>query len=154
MTLSTSDRAALADVVHRYAAGVDDRHFDSVTALFVDDAELIVPDPPGVLEPVRPHRGRAAIAAAVAAVTSTLRTEHAIVGEVYDDGPRPDRARGRIVCIAHHWIEREGEIRDLVWHLRYDDEYQRVGSDWRIRRRALTIVAIEDRPVRRLQAGL
>src|SRR4051794_35954045 len=98
-----TDRAALSDVVHRYAAGVDERQFDSVADLFTASAELMVPEPPAALEPIHSHRGQAAIAAAVATVTQVERTEHAIVGEVYDEGPRPGSARGRIACIAHHW---------------------------------------------------
>jgi hypothetical protein len=147
---SAGTRVALSDLVHRYAASVDDRQFDSVTQLFTTRAELIVPEPPGTLEPVHSHRGQQAIAGAVAAVSQTIRTEHAIVGEVYDDGPRPDGARGRIACVAHHWNRRAEELIDVVWHLRYDDEYELTDSGWRISRRALTINAIETRPVRRL----
>jgi 3-phenylpropionate/cinnamic acid dioxygenase small subunit len=36
-----ADRTALADLVHRYAAGVDDRQFDRVTTLFTEKAELV-----------------------------------------------------------------------------------------------------------------
>ncbi|MGH3967960.1 MAG: nuclear transport factor 2 family protein, partial [Mycobacterium sp.] len=143
MTLSPSDRAALTGLVHRYAAGVDDRQVDSVAQLFTDTAELTVPDPPAELGPVHQHRGQPAIGAAIAAVATTVRTEHAIVGEVYDDGPRPDCARGRITCVAHHWMQRGEDFSDLVWHLRYDDEYQRTDAGWRISRRVLTINAIE-----------
>jgi SnoaL-like protein len=57
MMLSATDRAALTDLVHRYAAGVDDRQFESVVKLFTDTAELTVPDPPSVLNPVHLHRG-------------------------------------------------------------------------------------------------
>ena len=32
MTLSVDDRVALSDLVHRYAANVDDRHFDAVAS--------------------------------------------------------------------------------------------------------------------------
>ncbi len=145
-----NERAALGNLVHRYAAGVDDRQFAAVTAFFTADAELIVPDPPATLEPIHSHRGQEAIAVAVAAVTQTTRTEHAIVGEVYDEGPRPGSARGRVACIAHHWNRRAEELIDVVWHLRYDDEYELTDSGWRISRRALTINAIETRPVRRL----
>ncbi|GBE67253.1 hypothetical protein MFM001_37150 [Mycobacterium sp. MFM001] len=151
MTLDYADRAAVSELVHRYAAGVDDRQFDSVAALFTDTAELAVPDPPGSLEPVHHHRDPGAIRAAIAAVAATARTEHAIVGEVYDDGAAPGTARGRITCVAHHWIQRADEITDVVWHLRYDDEYLRTDDGWRISRRALTINAIETRPVRRLR---
>jgi 3-phenylpropionate/cinnamic acid dioxygenase small subunit len=151
MMLSATDRAALTDLVHRYAAGVDDRQFESVVKLFTDTAELTVPDPPTVLNPVHLHRGQAAISAAIATVAATTRTEHAIVGEVYDTGPRANSARGRIACIAHHWSQRTDQLTDVVWHLRYDDEYELTDAGWRIDRRALTINAIETPPVRRLR---
>ena len=83
-------------------------------------------------------------------VGQVTRTEHAIVGEVYDEGPRPGSARGRIACIAHHWNQRAEQLVDVVWHLRYDDEYELTDLGWRISRRALTINAIETRPLRRL----
>jgi 3-phenylpropionate/cinnamic acid dioxygenase small subunit len=153
MTLSAPDRAALADLVHRYAAGVDDRRFESVAELFADNARLTLPDPPRDLEPVRQHRGRAAIRDAVAAVAATIRTQHAIVGEVYDAGPRPGTARGRIVCVAHHWIEHEDQVRDVTWHLRYDDDYQQLDTEWRILSRVLTIDAIDNRQVRQVRRG-
>lgn len=142
--------------MHRYAAFVDDRQFDSAATLFTGTGELIVADPPTALEPVHAHRGHHAIAAAVAAVARVARTEHAIVGEVYDEGGRPDSARGRITGIAHHWSQRSGErggteIVDVVWHLRYDDEYELTDAGWRISRRALSVNAIETRAVRRLR---
>ncbi|MDM4142857.1 MULTISPECIES: nuclear transport factor 2 family protein [Mycobacterium] len=150
MTLSAEQRAALSDLVHRYAAHVDDREFGAVAELFSADAELLVPAPPADLRPIHSHRGRDAIAAAVAAVSAVVRTEHAIVGEVYDATGRPDSARGRIACVAHHWSERDAELVDVAWHLRYDDEYTLTEAGWRIGRRALTVNAIETRPVRRL----
>lgn len=150
MSLSANDRAALSDLVHRYAAGVDDRQFDAVAALFTTEAELMVPEPPAALKPIHSHRGRQAIATAVSAVAAVARTEHAIVGEVYDEGPRPDTARGRIACVAHHWTQRAEDVLDVAWHLRYDDEYESTDAGWRISRRVLTVNAIETRPVRRL----
>lgn len=150
VSLSVSEGAALRDLVHRYAAGVDDRQFATVTALFTATAELIVPEPPAALEPIHSHRGQDAIGVAVAAVTQTMRTEHAIVGEVYNEGPRPGSARGRVACVAHHWNQRAEELIDVVWHLLYNDDYELTDSGWRISRRALTINAIETRPVRRV----
>ncbi|MDT5084284.1 MAG: hypothetical protein QOD02_5410 [Mycobacterium sp.] len=149
--LGTTDRAALTDLVHRYAAGVDDRQFDSVTALFTDTAELMLPEPPAALDPVHRHCGHAAIRTAIAAVAATIRTEHAIVGEVFDAGLQPDSARGRIACVAHHWSQYGDQLTDVVWHLRCDDEYRRTDAGWRIAHRVLTINAIETRPVRRLR---
>ena len=149
-TQPAAARAALSDLVHRYAANVDERQFDAVTGLFTVTAELILPEPPATLRPIHSHLGHAAIGAAVAAVAQTVRTEHAIVGEVYDESSGPRSARGRIACIAHHWNQRADEIIDVVWHLRYDDKYELTDAGWRIGRRALTILAIETRPVRRL----
>jgi hypothetical protein len=150
MTLSAEQRIALSDLVHRYAAYVDDREFDSVAGLFTADGELVVPAPPADLRPIHSHRGPEAITTAVAAVGAVTRTEHAIIGEVYDAAAQPNTALGRIGCVAHHWNEHGGEVVDVAWHLRYDDEYLLTGVGWRISRRALTVHAIETRPVRRL----
>jgi hypothetical protein len=152
MSLNAVDRLALTDLVHLYASAVDDRRFDDVVELFTDTAELRLPDPPRSLEPVRHHHGPDGVRAAMAAVAAVTRTEHAIVGEVY--AARDDDANyalGRITCIAHHWSVADGQSTDLVWHLRYDDEYLRTRTGWRIHGRALTINAIETRPVRRLR---
>lgn len=148
MPLTVADRLELTDVVHRYAAAVDDRRFDDVIELFTDTAELILPDPPRSLDPVRPEHGPDGVRAAMAALSGVARTQHEIVGEVYTDAT--DHARGRITCVAHHWT-RGADITDLVWHVRYDDEYVQTDVGWRIRRRALTLNAIETRPVRRLR---
>jgi hypothetical protein len=151
MNVPSTDRAALSDLVHRYAANVDDRQFDTVAVLFTANAELVLPEPPAALRPVHTHQGRAAIAEAVAAVAQTERTQHAIVGEVYSELSEDARAaRGRIACIAHHFNKRADELIDVVWHLRYDDEYALTEAGWLISRRALTILAIETRPVRRV----
>jgi len=151
MNLNAYDRLALADLVHLYASAVDDRRFDDVVELFTETAELRLPDPPRSLVPVRHHQGRGGVRQAMAALAAVTRTEHAIVGEVYAPGDDSDYALGRITCIAHHWTADADQITDLVWHLRYDDEYLRTRAGWRIHGRALTINAIETRPVRRLR---
>ena len=89
--------------------------------------------------------------AALAAATNVGRTHHAIDSEVYTADSNPDRAQGRIAATAHHWSRRDEGIIDLVWYLRYDDEYVRGESGWLMARRALTINAIETRPTRRLR---
>lgn len=151
MSLSLPDRSALSDLVHRYAAGVDDHDVETVIGLFVGDGELVLPEPPDVLTPVRSHRGPAAIRDALGAATSVGRTHHAIDSEVYTPGANDVVAQGRIAATAHHWSGRSEGITDLVWYLRYDDEYVRVESSWLLTRRALTIDAIETRPARRLR---
>jgi hypothetical protein len=151
VNLEPADRLAIADLVHLYAAAVDDRRFDDVVELFSDTAELRLPDPPRSLEPVHRHHGRVGLRRAMAALAAVARTEHAIVGEVYAAGDDANYALGRITCIAHHWTVAGDRIDDLVWHLRYDDEYLRTRAGWRIHGRALTINAIETRPTRRLR---
>jgi len=159
MTLDAVDRLALSDLVHRYAAGIDDRRFHEVIALFANDATLRLPDPPRSLDPTAVYRGHSEIEKAIGAVAATARTQHAIVGEVYT--AEPHGARGRVSCIAHHWTRRDDashtgakppdEVTDVAWHMRYDDEYVRTDAGWRFRGRALTIDAIETRPARRLR---
>ncbi|TPG33761.1 nuclear transport factor 2 family protein [Mycolicibacterium hodleri] len=151
MTLSIADRLAVANLVHLYAAAVDDRRFGDVIELFTEAAELRLPDPPRELEPVIVKHGRLGVDEAMSALRAVDRTEHAIVGEVYVDAPERGYALGRITCIAHHWTRSAEQVTDVVWHLRYDDEYQRTPVGWRIHGRRLTINAIEVRPVKRLR---
>lgn len=154
MLLAIADRLALADLVHLYAAAVDDRRFDDVVELFTETAELWLPDPPRSLDAVRHHQGRDGVRAAMTALAGLARTEHAIVGEVYAPGADADYALGRITCLAHHFTISGEQASDLVWHLRYDDEYLRTRSGWRFHGRALTINALETRPIRRLRPHL
>jgi SnoaL-like domain len=152
VTLPVADRLALSDLVHQYAAAVDDRHFANAVELFTPTAELGLPEPPHNLEPVRWARGHVDIRAALDSLKAITRTQHAIVGEVYTAGAAPETANGRIACIAHHWTQADEKITNLVWHLRYDDEYRLTNSTWLISRRALTIDAIETRQARRLRS--
>ena len=126
--------------------------FGDVVELFTDTAELRLPDPPRSLDPVRVHRGRDGVRSAMMALSGLARTQHAIVGEVYAPGTDGDYALGRITCLAHHFSLSGDGATDLVWHLRYDDEYLRTRSGWRIHGRALTINAVETRPIRRLRS--
>ena len=151
MTLAIADRLALADLVHLYAAAVDDRRFDDVVELFTDTAELRLPDPPRSLEPVRHSRGRDGVRAAMAALRGSRAQSTRSSARCTPPGTDADYALGRITCVAHHWSVADDQITDLVWHLRYDDEYLRTRSGWRIHGRALTINAVETRPIRRLR---
>src|SRR5512135_3554569 len=100
--MNPADRLALSDLVHRYAAGVDDRRFAEVVDLFAEDATLTVPDPPRTLQPAVAHRGPAEIGQAVASVANTERKVHAIVSEIYTAATQSAQACGRVACIAHH----------------------------------------------------
>ena len=151
MTPAVADRLDLSDLVHRYAAHVDARRFDDVVALFTPDAELILPTPPERLEPGVRHTGPDRIREALSGLAGITRTQHGIVGEVYAGAAGGDVATGNITAVAHHWIDGDGRITDLIWYLRYTDEYRRTGRGWRIAVRSLTIDAIDTGSARRVR---
>ena len=151
MTLAVADRLALADLVHLYAAAVDDRRFGESSSYSARQPNCGFPTPRDHLILSAGTGAATACAARIAALSGLARTQHAIVGEVYAPGSDPDYALGRITCVAHHFSVADEQVTDLVWHLRYDDEYLRTRSGWRIHGRALTINAIETRPIRRLR---
>ena len=132
----------MRDLAHRYAALVDDRDFAGVAALFAPDGVLAVAQPPAHLDPVTEHVGPAGVLVAMRALENVPRTFHAIVGEVYD-GPC-----GRIACVAHHLVERDGVVTDHVWHVRYLDDYVETADGWRFARREVHVDSVEARPVK------
>jgi hypothetical protein len=142
--LSAHDRVALLDVVHRYAAAVDDRRLEEAAALFCQDGVLGTPEPPEQLDPVHEAVGRAAIQQHLTALDAIPLTFHAIVGAVFDGDA--STATGRIACVAHHVIAPDT---DLVWHLRYADSYRHDDDGWRIASRRLSIDLIETRSLKR-----
>ena len=131
----------LSQLVHRYALYVDTG--GPVASLFTPDGVLVSPDPPASLLPVVEHQGRDAI---TAAMTGLPKTFHAIVGEVFTLDPAG--TTGRIACVAHHVI---GPEKDLVWHLRYADDYVQVDGSWLIARRELTIDLVEVRQLKQVR---
>jgi hypothetical protein len=151
MTLSIADRLELSALVHRYAAYVDARQFDEVAELFTATGQLTTPEPPDRLDSVVRHDGQTGVRAAMASLNSVTRTHHAIVGEVYTDAITDGTVTGSIAGVAHHWTENDGRITDVIWYLRYADEYHYTDVGWRIALRALSIDAIESRPARQVR---
>jgi len=157
--LSVGDRLALSDLVDRYAAHVDDRDFDSLGALFTDDAVLRQPRPPRRMEPTDDVRGRESIVANFARLRDLRATQHAVVGRAFAaaSGTAPDaaspagsavtEATGRIACIAHHVSGADDRPVDHAWHLTYRDLYRRNGDAWLIAERTLQLHWIETRSV-------
>lgn len=128
----------MKDLAHRYAAAVDDRDFSQVAALFAPDGVLAVPRPPRHLDPVAEHIGPAGVLEAMGALATVTRTFHAVVGQVYEG------TRGRIACIAHHVLPGDPVI-DLVWHLRYLDDYVETRTGWLFSRREVHVDLVETR---------
>jgi hypothetical protein len=130
----------MRELAHRYAAAVDDRDFAAVAGLFAPDGVLVVPRPPRYLDPVVEHVGPAGVLEAMAALAGVPRTFHAVVGAVYDG------TRGRVAGVAHHVLPGDPVI-DLVWHLRYLDDYVETPDGWRFARREVHVDLVERRPL-------
>ena len=136
----------MRDLAHRYAAAVDDRDLPAVAALFAPDAVLAVPRPPRHLDPVTEHVGPGGVLEAMAALAAVPRTFHAVVGAVYDG------SRGRIACVAHHVLPGD-PLTDLVWHLRYLDDYVETPAGWLFARREVHVDLVERRPLEAARLG-
>jgi len=145
---SNADRLDIAELSARYAHHVDRRDWAALTELFTPDAELLQPDPPQSLQPVRTVAGRPAIIEAIQALQDIPVTLHAVLGAVIDFGEDTDTATGWVTGQANHVTSSGDRHRNLVWYLHYQDEYRRTDDGWRIARRAVHIDWIETRPVR------
>ena len=144
------DLAQARELAHRYAAAVDDGLIEAAVGLFTPDAVLRLPDPPRDLSPVATHRGHDEIRAALGTVLGLRATVHEITGQVLDPLDA-GRARGRIACAAHHLLDGpdgSGEVKDLLWRVRYDDEYAVRDGRWSIAARSMSVVALGLYPVR------
>ncbi|WP_336159626.1 nuclear transport factor 2 family protein [Amycolatopsis sp. VC5-11] len=144
---------ALHDLVHRYAARVDERDFAGVAQLFGDDGVLVLPNPPRDFGPVREHRGPEGVVAVLSVLEEVSLTAHGVTGVVFDPGDHPATARGRVTCVAHHVSPRDGRFSDAVWHLHYLDRYAKTGGEWRFARREVHLDLIGTREVRATRLG-
>jgi hypothetical protein len=116
------DRAAIQDVLLRYARGVDRRDLDLVASCFTRDARY-----EGSLA-----RGSIvdALAALRVAFTRYASTLHFLGNQLIElDG---DVARSETYALAHHVLP-EGELRVVA--VRYVDELVRRPTGWLIERR-------------------
>lgn len=132
-TLSAIERAC-ARLVHGYARAADFGDSAAAAALFADDAVLEMPGG-------KRFAGRAAILQRLAEQPATQVSRHVISNlliDVVDEG----RARG--FCYLTMYRGTRGEASGplpsaapfVIGH--YEDEYARVGADWRFAARRLT----------------
>ena len=128
MTVETLlDRAAIRDVLLRYARGVDRRDLAMVRACFTSDCAY-----EGTL-------ARGTIADALASLADRLGryagTMHLLGNQLID--VTGDTATSETSCVAYHRLADGGA--DFVTGVRYLDDFARDGDDWRIRRRAVRL---------------
>lgn len=116
------DRAAIHDVLLRYANGIDRRDLPLVASCFTPDAVY-----DGTL-----GRGtiRDALAALPAALDRYRRTLHFLGNQMIV--VTGDAATSEAYCLAHHELRAGGRH---VVAIRYEDALVRDGDGWRIRAR-------------------
>ena len=139
--LTAADRLDLVDLVHRYAAAVDERAWAAAAALFVPAGRLVVPDPPASMSPTRVAVGGPAIRAVLEPLADLALTVHHVTGSTWTvDGT--DHARGRSTCLALH-VERGEKAPSWTWHLVYADHAVRTAAGWLLAERELHLRLVE-----------
>ncbi|HEX7459777.1 MAG TPA: nuclear transport factor 2 family protein [Acidimicrobiales bacterium] len=137
-----------------YAAAVDAMDGRAFADLFTDDGELWVPDLAAGGTPTIRRAGRDQLSAIPSGLARYHATHHALRSSVYEvSGPA---ATGAVTGVAHHLLAPgDGELGgvDVIWYLRYVDDYVATDRGWRIGRRVLHLRGIEERRVLRLGPG-
>lgn len=145
--LSPEDRREIRELVDNYAVLVDSKDYEGVARLFLPEGCLVAPDPPARLTPTRALQGRAAIKRELSQLDAFSLTFHGVVGQLTtSDGD--GSATGQVNAVAHHVRLGGRGAQDLVWHLRYHDQYARTVDGWRFANREITIELIDSRPVK------
>lgn len=146
------DYIALSDLVNRYASLVDSRSFSDVTTLFSEDGELIVPEMPQSMAPVKRISGRGNIESELSRLSDFELTFHELVGKVFEPGASLKYAYGRIKCVAHHVMRKGSENTDLIWHLHYSDSYRKIDDKWHLARRKICVDMVDVRSIKRVRS--
>jgi hypothetical protein len=121
------DRAAIQDLLVRYAHCVDRRDLEGVTACFTPDAAY------------RGSLGEGTIETALVALRDRMMryesTMHLLGNQLIEiDG---DRAHSETYAIAHHRLNNNGDRHNLTVGVRYEDELVRRDGRWMISHRVV-----------------
>jgi len=121
------DRAAIHDVLLRYARGVDRKDLDLVAACFTPDAAY-----EGALAHGTIAEALARLRDSMARYDSTM---HFIGNQLIEiDG---ETANSETYAVAYHRLAEAGVAKLFTVGVRYLDELARNSDGWRIRRRAV-----------------
>jgi hypothetical protein len=148
-TGSPTDRLAVIDALHRYAAGLDGNDTEMLHSALTEDAvvdltravtKLGMEFP--VLEP------REVVVSTLLAAVGPLDTSHSLSNlRVQVDG---DGAVVRCYAQAQHFLPGEGpdpaKVRHALMMNRYDVWLRRDGSEWRIARLSIDLVWFDGDP--------
>ena len=145
---------AVSALAPGYAAAVDALDGAAFADLFTDDGELWVPDLAAGGAPTIRRAGRVQLLAIPSGLARYHVTHHAVRRSIYEVSGRT--AIGEVTGVAHHLLASDdaddGGV-DVIWYLRYVDEYVDTDGGWRIGRRVLHLRGIEERPVPHLGPG-
>jgi len=142
-----------------YATAVDQRDGQRLSGLFVADGALVVPRYPDDLRPVITRSGAEQLRRVPEGLTRYALTFHQLTNHRYEVAGA--LASGEVLCVAHHLSadpadpadpggdrsRAGGPGTDMVWFIRYHDEYRRTDAGWRFVRRELHLQWVEDHPV-------
>jgi len=122
--------------------------------LFTENGELWVPDLAADGAPTIRRAGRDQLSAIPSGLSRYHATHHAVRGTTYRVSGRT--ATGEVTGVAHHLLApddlQDGGV-DVIWYLRYVDDYVATDGGWRISRRVLHLRGVEERRVVRLGPG-
>ena len=137
-----------------YAAAVDAMDGPAFADLFTDDGELWVPDLAGGGAPTIRRAGRDQLSAIPSGLARYHATHHAVRSSTYEVSGTT--ATGAVTGVAHHLLAHgDGGLGglDVIWYLRYVDDYVATDRGWRIDRRVLHLRGVEERRVQHLGPG-
>ena len=135
----------LRRLVEAYAQRADAADGDGVAALFTADGVLEVFGTPGSDAPTGVRAGTEEIARAIDTLSRYRTTMHVVASATAE--VTGDEATGETRCMAHHVSGDDGELTDRVMSIRYADRYRRTPAGWRIARREVHVLLVDDRPV-------
>jgi 3-phenylpropionate/cinnamic acid dioxygenase small subunit len=119
------DRAAVKEVLLRYARAVDDRDFASVQSCFVDGAAI-----DGSLGKTSIEEYCQSLGTELSAYNRTMH----FIGNQYVE-VSGDKATLVSYAVAYHCVAVEPSAKDLIVGVRYHDEFVRRETTWMIDRR-------------------
>jgi hypothetical protein len=132
------DKDEIVDLVHRYSYCVDHRLYDDVVALFTEDCVVDYGYENGP-----PIRSRAALLQMfgnpeVAFEATSHHNANVLVTFSDDD-------HGTVLTSVYAWHERNDGVTPKLWGY-YHDAVARTSVGWRIARRELRVLGVEDWP--------
>jgi ketosteroid isomerase-like protein len=135
LTRALADQRALERLTEDYAHATDRREAAGAASLFTEDGLLAIFMDGAGSPPARQHRGRQAIAAAIASVSRYDVTTHFLGQRSFEvDG---DQARGETYCLACHVRTKPGRLVNVLLSVRYLDSCVQRDGRWLFRERRL-----------------